>query len=86
MLGGRCKAPRWEQGGRYLSACVYPFLAVCILHRQTGALFVLDRIEGLAGLEDASSNPNAGAGHETPDASLPSRLVARLRATLQSIR
>ena len=79
----------------YLSACVYPFLAVCILHRQTGALFVLDRIEGLSGLQDDASNPNAaadprnssnggsssGGGRRRRDASLPNRLVARLRAT-----
>jgi FAS-associated factor 2 len=41
----------------YLKACSYPFMAVCMKHRQSGSLMVLDRVEGVASLgdDDASS-------------------------------
>ena len=36
----------------YLKACSFPFMAVCMKHRQSGSLMVLDRVEGIASLGD----------------------------------
>lgn len=38
----------------YLKACAYPFMAVCMKH-QSGALLVLDRIEGVSSLGNDES-------------------------------
>jgi FAS-associated factor 2 len=43
----------------FLKACAFPFVAVCMKH-QSGALLVLDRVEGLAAL-GADENTTLGA-------------------------
>jgi FAS-associated factor 2 len=43
----------------YLKACSYPFMAVCMKH-QSGALLVLDRVEGISSLGNDGSTTLGG--------------------------
>ena len=54
----------------YLKACSFPFMAVCMKHRQSGSLMVLDRVEGVASLGDDAAT------------SISDKLLGRLRGVI----